>query len=197
MNDCPDDEGSEPSGPLYYDPIDKPSPGATLLVTSTDEENKQSWRGNSLVSCLRGYLLYHGDDGSEWIFRRVAEADWPQLKVWELATEQKDEDPFVDPVRLLACYDLHVSYKRTIRISPEVGEPLGIKEIYMHADQHGENYSYLDRTGIVRPIRLIVDGGAVEIDCDDEFRRELIEDAVLNSERERLFSYNEGEATRR
>jgi hypothetical protein len=183
--------GSSSSEPLYYDPIDVPAPGSALLVVETDEEWSQGWRSDNLEFCLREYLHSRGDDGSDWIFRRVDETDWHTLKVWELPTTQKGDGRMLHPsTRLLACYRMQNSFTRTIQISPEIGDPLGIKEIYMHTDGAGENYSYLDRSGKVRPIHLIVDGDAVEIDCDEEYRREMVEYAILDCKRERLYPYN-------
>lgn len=168
-------ETSDVMSRIYYDPVDEPRVGSAVMITSS-EDRRRRWRANSVESCLRAFL--EGQSGENYLFRRV-DPKSAYLSVWEIPEpERKDQLITGVPGRLLGCYDCISSFRRTVRISPELAERYGVQEVYLLSDEIAEHFSYLDRTGKIRPLRLIVDGSAVEPDADEAFLREEVEHAI-------------------
>lgn len=170
---------------LYFDPVDEPAPGKAVLITS----RTNSWmrkRGASVERCLLNYL---GDVSPEDVlFRRVDENSLvADLDVWEVdSTRASIADS--GSRRLLGCFYPISTFARTVRIDEELGRKYGIVEVYVRSDEIAGNFSYLDRTGKVRPLYLVIAGEAVEEGAPEDMLREEIEDAIPR-ELEPVFQY--------
>lgn len=170
---------------LYFDPVDEPAPGKAVLITS----RTSSWmrkRGPTVERCLLKYVGRRSPE--DVLFRRVnAESLAADLDVWEVdSTRATVAD--CGPRRLLGCFYPTSSFARTVRIDEELGRTYGIVEVYVRSDEIAGNFSYLDRTGKVRPLYLVIDGEAVEEGAPEEMLREEIE-AAIPQELEPVFQY--------
>ena len=175
----------KPIPQLYFDPVDEPAPGKAVLITSRFDPVMRK-RGASVERCLLNYL---GDESPEDVlFRRVDENAFNRiLDVWEVdSTRASIADR--GPKRLLGCFHPVSTFARTVRIDEELGRRYGIVEVYVRSDEIAGNFSYLDRTGKVRPLYLVIAGEAVEEGAPEEMLREEIEDAIPQ-ELEPVFQY--------
>ena len=160
---------------LYFDPVDELAPGKAVLITSQVNPWMRK-RGVTVERCLLGYL---GNESPEDVlFRRVDEkSPICDLMVWEVdSTRASIADR--GPRRLLGCFHPISTFARTVRIDEELGRTYGIVEVYVRSDKIAGNFSYLDRTGKVRPLYLVIDGEAVEEGAPEEMLRGEIEDAI-------------------
>lgn len=165
---------------IYFDPADEPVEGSAILMTS-DLDRRRKWRADTVEGCLRLFLKSWDEDAEDWIFRR-SEDDLGSFSLWEIANPvRKGKSISGTPGRLLAQYHMVSSFRRTITIDPELGQRYGVVEVYMLSDEVAGNFSYLDRTGKIRPLYLRVAGEAVEPGSDKSFLREEVEAAIPES----------------
>lgn len=168
---------------IYYDPADTPADGKLVLVTN-DRYPRFQGRGASLEDAFRNYLDGTRGDPDECIFRRVARGSSEhELSVWEIDPPKRGNMAKsrhdLSGARLLGCYNEISTLEKTVRIDPTLAQKYGVVEVYMRAEWSSDNYCYLDRTGKIRPVRLIVDGMAIEPGTSDEDLKEAIEDAII------------------
>ena len=140
-------------------------------------DRRRKWRANSIEDCLRAFL--EGQSSEDYLFRRVDDDLSAELYVWEIPEPVRRGKAIMGaPGRLLGCYKCISSFRRTVQIDPDLGKLYGVQEVYLHAEDTVDHFSYLDRTGKVRPLNLVVDGSAVQDDADEAFLREQIVAAI-------------------
>ena len=165
---------------LYLDPVDEPRPGKFILVLNKDDRRFR-WRGATVEEALHKYLDRGiGISPENILFRRVEHDSWfDSLRVWEVDSPRaKAPDPGDRNARLLGCLYPISTFARTVRINPALATEYGVVEVYMQSDEIADHYSYLDRTGKIRPVNLIVDGDAIEEEASEDILRDAIEDAI-------------------
>jgi len=70
---------------IYFDPVDEPTPGNTILVTFAHDKRLKFY-GPTVEDCLRSLLTTCGDKHTEILFRRVPEDDVDvEVHAWDLA----------------------------------------------------------------------------------------------------------------